>query len=194
MNCRINKKLITHLVLLSAIPTLVLAAPGDCDNFLEQKGQYIEGRFYSLAEANMAHDNARHNMSIILRPYEVSSTQNDGWIFKIAPHLYYGGNNEVVPDIAGWMMRDGLSGAERKGDLPDWICEVISLSSGAEDLVDKMRLYTQLGIKYYWVVDPIAQLLEIYGLDDAGSRVLVKALSCLLENFVDHCVSRISSI
>jgi Uma2 family endonuclease len=49
---------------------------------------------------------------------------------------------------------------------PDWICEVISPSTGTIDRTRKMRIYAREGVGHLWLVDPIAQVLEVYRLRD----------------------------
>jgi Uma2 family endonuclease len=76
----------------------------------------------------------------------------------------------VVPDLAGW-------GRERLPLLPqeayfavapDWVCEVVSPSTAALDRVKKLRVYAREGVSHAWMVDPLAQLLEVLRLDDGG--------------------------
>jgi Uma2 family endonuclease len=47
---------------------------------------------------------------------------------------------------------------------PDWVCEVISPSTGAIDRGRKMRIYAREGVAHLWIVDPLARTLEIYRL------------------------------
>ncbi len=72
-----------------------------------------------------------------------------------------------VPDLAGWR-------AERMPELPktayfalapDWICEVLSASTENVDRDEKMPIYAREGVRYAWLVDPIARTLEAHVLD-----------------------------
>ena len=48
---------------------------------------------------------------------------------------------------------------------PDWVCEVLSPGTQAIDRADKMPIYAEHGVRHAWLVDPAAQLLEVYRLE-----------------------------
>ncbi len=80
----------------------------------------------------------------------------------------------VVPDLAGWR-RERLPQLPETAFFalpPDWVCEVLSPSTAARDRAEKLPFYGRAGVPYVWLVDPIAQTLEVYALDnDAAWRV-----------------------
>jgi Uma2 family endonuclease len=49
--------------------------------------------------------------------------------------------------------------------VPDWVCEVVSPSTGRVDRSRKMRIYAREGVAHLWLVDPLSQTLEAYRLD-----------------------------
>ena len=49
--------------------------------------------------------------------------------------------------------------------VPDWVCEVISPSSGPLDRGRKMRVYAREGVAHLWILDPIPRMLEVYRLE-----------------------------
>jgi Uma2 family endonuclease len=55
---------------------------------------------------------------------------------------------------------------------PDWACEVLSPSTLRVDRVLKLPIYAREGVPHVWLVDPIAQTLEVFALDGAGYRLL----------------------
>ena len=71
----------------------------------------------------------------------------------------------VQPDISVICDMEKL---DIKGCLgaPDWIIEILSLSTSAKDLTEKFELYESAGVKEYWLVHPHEQTLLIYDLDD----------------------------
>ena len=50
---------------------------------------------------------------------------------------------------------------------PDWVCEVVSPSTGAVDRSRKMRIYARERVGHLWIVDPILRTLEVYRLEDS---------------------------
>jgi len=55
---------------------------------------------------------------------------------------------------------------------PDMVVEVISPSTAAHDRVDKRRLYAASAIEWLLFVDPKAQVVEVFHLNDDGKYVL----------------------
>ena len=55
---------------------------------------------------------------------------------------------------------------------PDWICEVISPSTGALDRGKKLPHYARSGVRHAWLVDPTLKTLEIFRSDDEGWRLV----------------------
>jgi Uma2 family endonuclease len=89
--------------------------------------------------------------------------QPGGWWILNEPELHFGADI-LVPDLAGWR-RERMP---RMLDVPyfelapDWVCEVASPSTVAIDRSRKMRIHAREGIARLWLVDPLAQTLEVY--------------------------------
>ena len=49
---------------------------------------------------------------------------------------------------------------------PDWICEVVSPSTGRNDRVLKMPIYSRERVGHLWLVDPGMRTLEVYRLEE----------------------------
>ena len=103
-----------------------------------------------------------------------SSARPGGWWILDEPELHLG-RDVLVPDVAGWR-RERLPVLPKNVGFtlpPDWVCEVISPSTGAIDRGRKMRIYAREGIAHLWIVDPLARTVEIYRL--AGDHWVVGA-------------------
>ncbi len=48
---------------------------------------------------------------------------------------------------------------------PDWVCEVVSPSTGRSDRVLKMPIYAREQVGHLWLVDPGLRTLEVYRLE-----------------------------
>jgi Uma2 family endonuclease len=55
---------------------------------------------------------------------------------------------------------------------PDWICEVVSPSTAALDRVKKLAIYAREGVHHAWIVDPLAQTLELMRLESARWAII----------------------
>lgn len=95
-------------------------------------------------------------------PYDRGSGGPGGWWILHEPELHLG-RNVLVPELAGWRRQRMPRLPEEAFHTlsPDWICEVISPSSERLDRVKKKRIYARTGVDHYWLVNPVAQTLEV---------------------------------
>ena len=89
-----------------------------------------------------------------------------GWWILFEPELHLR-RDVLVPDLAGWRRErmptvPDVAGFEL---APDWVCEVISPSTGEIDRGRKMRVYAREQVAHLWIVDPILRTLEVYRLE-----------------------------
>ncbi len=86
-----------------------------------------------------------------------------GWWILFEPELHLEGGDIVVPDIAGWTVARMLElpSTAYFETVPDWVCEVLSPSTAAEDRADKMPIYAEAGVSHLWLIDPILRTLEV---------------------------------
>lgn len=71
----------------------------------------------------------------------------------------------LVPDLTVICDKRGLNEKNYKG-VPTLIIEIISPSNQSHDLVFKLNLYLQYGVREYWIVNPILQTVQVYALDE----------------------------
>lgn len=51
---------------------------------------------------------------------------------------------------------------------PDWIIEILSPATAKKDYNEKFNLYQENGVKEYWIVNPDANVIDNYILDEYG--------------------------
>lgn len=87
------------------------------------------------------------------------------WCFLRAPELHLG-RDLLVPDLAGWRRDRVAQPPEPETPFltlaPDWVCEVLAPSTAALDRTRKLPVYAREGVSHVWLVDPLAQTLEVY--------------------------------
>lgn len=100
-----------------------------------------------------------------------------GWMILFEPELHLG-KDVLVPDLAGWR-RERMP--EVPVDLPyftlaaDWACEVLSPSTARLDRTRKLAAYARHRVAHLWLVDGLAQTLEVLRLDGDTYRIALTA-------------------
>jgi Uma2 family endonuclease len=77
------------------------------------------------------------------------------------------GTKIVIPDLSVICDKSGLNENKYVG-VPTLIIEIISPSNQSHDLVFKLNLYMQYGVKEYWIVNPILNTVQVYKLESDG--------------------------
>jgi len=98
-----------------------------------------------------------------------------GWWILFEPELHLGAD-VLVPDVAAWRQErmPAIPNVASFSLAPDWVCEVVSPSTGRLDRTKKLALYGRAGVRHAWLVDPLARTLEVYRLE-AGHWIVVGA-------------------
>jgi Uma2 family endonuclease len=90
-----------------------------------------------------------------------------GWWIVFEPEVHLA-DDVVVPDLAGWRRErmPQIPRDHRYTVVPDWICEVLSPSTGRFDRATKLPLYAAHGVRYAWLADPLERTVEILRLEN----------------------------
>lgn len=105
-------------------------------------------------------------MGALHGPFDAGRGGRGGWRVLFEPELHLR-EDILVPDLAAWR-RERLPRLPDEAYFavaPDWICEVQSPSTVALDRGKKLQVYAREGVSHVWMVDPIAQTLEVLRLD-----------------------------
>ncbi len=57
---------------------------------------------------------------------------------------------------------------------PDLIIEILSPSTSKKDVKNKFEIYEESGVKEYWIVDPIEELVDVFVLKDNKYQLVKK--------------------
>lgn len=130
--------------------------------------QIIHGQLITLPRPAPRHAMATSIMGGKLVPiYHEGRNGPGGWWILDEPELHLG-LDILVPDLAGWR-RERMPTLPDKAyfDLvPDWVCEVLSLSTAQMDRVDKLAIYATHGVAHAWLLDPDVETLEVLALQE----------------------------
>jgi Uma2 family endonuclease len=175
-----------------------------------RQGQWTEADYFKLPDTNrivelshgevfimpppsFTHQKVLDNLYSALKAFV---NQNNLGVTAFAPlavRLWPGKIRE--PDILFYRQAH----SERIGELisgpPDLVVEVLSPGTRKTDRHDKFYEYAQANIAEYWIVDPEAESVEVFILDDGVFSLLVKAglgekaYSQLLSGFEIACAA-----
>ncbi len=135
-----------------------------------QVAELIDGQLHLHPRPAARH--ARSTTRIITQiggPFDQGMGGPGGWIILIEPELHLG-NDVLVPDVAGWRRSTmaELPDVAHFTQPPDWIAEVLSPSTQRTDRTLKVPLYRAQGVSHVWLVEPMAQTLEVLRLHADG--------------------------
>lgn len=132
----------------------------------EQRFELIDGVVYNLASPSYEHQFAvqeiigtfynwfKHKKCIPLTsPFDVT-------LFKAEDNICM-----VQPDILVICDPDNMDKKGKYKGVPTLVVEVLSRSTRSKDLMKKLELYRQCGVKEYWMVDPKNKIVNVYGFD-----------------------------
>jgi Uma2 family endonuclease len=131
--------------------------------------EIIEGVLETHPRPTPRHARAASRMGLSIgNPFELGNNGPGGWGIIDEPEIHLG-PNIVVPDLAGWR-RERLAVIPERAyfeTAPDWVCEILSLSTSRLDRGPKRQIYGEYGVQYLWLLDPDEQVLEAFQLIDA---------------------------
>ncbi len=131
----------------------------------ETRVELINNQIFMSPSPNPNHQRISRELEFIL--YQFVKGRALGEVFD-APFDVILPNEQVVqPDIL-FIKKENLSKITRRGleGVPDMVVEVISPSSYYRDTQIKYKLYEQVGVKEFWLVDPSNKVIEVFTLEN----------------------------
>jgi len=130
--------------------------------------EIVDGELFTSPRPAIRHANASSTLGADLHVlFQRGRGGPGGWWILDEPELHLEAD-VLVPDIAGWRRERMQVPPDAPAiDLaPDWICEVVSPATSRLDRVRKLPRYSRHRVGYAWLVDPQAQTLEVYRLEN----------------------------
>jgi Uma2 family endonuclease len=134
--------------------------------------EVIDGALSLLPRPRRQHAHAAGRLLGALGPY--SNPRGDdpgGWLILPEPELHLGPRPDiVVPDLCGWRREripDDFLADDAPAHVelaPDWVCEVLSPRTEANDRAGKMRINRRERVGHVWLLSPSERTLEVYRL------------------------------
>jgi Uma2 family endonuclease len=129
--------------------------------------EIVDGELHASPKPAPAHVIAGSSIgALIANPYSFGRGGPGGWWILDEPELHLG-PDVLVPDLAGWK-RERMPQRPDTAYFPlapDWVCEVLSPSTTRLDRTRKLGIYARERVAHAWLIDPLAQTLEVFGLE-----------------------------
>ena len=143
----------------------VLRMPDDGNRY-----EFIGGRLYMTPAPVTRHQRVlRRLWSALLRTLMDSGR---GEVFS-APLLveFPGSDDRVQPDLLFVSSeRRAIIGERQVLGAPDLVVEILSPSTAHRDRGIKLDLYARHGVRQYWIVDPVEDLVDVWRFGDGSGH------------------------
>ena len=127
-----------------------------------ERAELIDGRIYAMAPPNRLHQKLVMELSHVIKSYiEKNNGECEVYPSPFAVFLNKDEKIYVEPDISVICDKDKLNDRGCVG-APDFVIEVVSKSSRKMDYTTKNALYSDAGVREYWIVDPEKERTTIY--------------------------------
>lgn len=130
-----------------------------------QRAELIDGELYMMATPGRIHQRLVMELSFRIRDY-IGSNNGDCEVYPSPFAVFLNADNEIYlePDISVICDKNKLTDEGCKG-APDWIIEIVSPSSRPMDYNKKLLKYGTAGVREYWIVDSMKQLIMVYNFE-----------------------------
>lgn len=136
------------------------------------RAELIDGQIFFMASPTTTHQRLLSRLSFELQLHiRTRGGHCEVFVSPFSVRLADESKNYLEPDLVvicdpDKIKEDGCHGA------PDLIIEIISPSTGKRDYGLKMLKYRTAGVKEYWIVDPLKQIVMTYWFEDESQNSL----------------------
>lgn len=130
-----------------------------------ERAELIDGQIYYMAPPSRTHQKISWKLHQAIGNYiDSKGGKCEVYAAPFAVFLNKDDENYVEPDIS--VICDP-SKLDEKGchGAPDWVVEIVSKSSRSMDCLTKLFKYRNSGVREYWIVDPIKEIVMVYQFD-----------------------------
>lgn len=136
-----------------------------------QRAELINGVVYDMAPPSFIHQKLTLALSATIRDYVLKQKGSCEVIpAPFAVFLNEDDKTYVEPDISVICDQNKLTDKGCNG-APDFIIEVVSPSSRKMDYSTKNTLYSDAGVREYWIVDPAKERTVIYRYEEDAAPI-----------------------
>ncbi len=146
-----------------------------------KKMEFINGEIYFQSPVKMQHNTATKRIVKLLDTYVETHGLGYVGVEKILISLT---RNDYEPDICFFDIEKSVNFKPKQMQFPapDFIVEVLSDSTERNDRETKFQDYAAHGIKEYWIVDPEAETVEQYIVENEEYELKLKSNDGTIES------------
>ena len=127
-----------------------------------KRAELIDGKIYYMAPPSTRHQRIISDIHYRIKDYIIKNNgECEVLPAPFAVFLNKDDKNYVEPDISVICDKDKLTDKGCHG-APDWIIEIISPGNKEMDYFKKLFKYQAAGVREYWIVDPIKEIVMVY--------------------------------
>ncbi|HJB15538.1 MAG TPA: Uma2 family endonuclease [Candidatus Blautia excrementipullorum] len=127
-----------------------------------QRAELIDGQLYDMAPPSRIHQKLVQEISRTIGNHIAQAGGTcEVYPAPFAVNLDAEDKDWVEPDISVICDKNKLTDRGCSG-APDWIVEIVSPSSRRMDYTTKNTLYSDAGVREYWIVDPAKERVTVY--------------------------------
>ncbi len=133
-----------------------------------QRAELIDGQMFMHASPSANHQRLSFRLSRLIADY-IDSNKGKCEVFQAPFDVFLNGDDSecFIPDISIICNPDIVKDRGCFG-APDWIIEITSPSTAMRDYTQKLNKYMNAGVKEYWIVNPIKQIITVYNFRDVA--------------------------
>ena len=160
----------------------------------EERAELINGKFYDMAPPSRIHQKLVSKLTALFNQY-ITDHHGSCEVYPapFAVNLDADDKDWVEPDISvicdpNKLTDRGCSGA------PDLIFEIVSPASRKMDYGLKNTIYSQAGVREYWIVDPAKERTTVYHYEDDAAPAIYTFSQEIPVGIYDGLTIRISDL
>ena len=137
-----------------------------------ERAELIDGQLIMMSPPSFMHQKLSVELSSTLRNFIKEHEGNCEVIpAPFAVNLKDDDENWVEPDISVICDKSKITDRGCNG-APDFIIEIVSPSSRKMDYTTKMVLYSNAGVREYWIVDPPKERTTVYRYEEDAAPAI----------------------
>lgn len=150
-----------------------------------KKMEFINGEIYFQSPVKLQHNTATKRIVKLLDTYVETHGLGYVGVEKILISLT---RNDYEPDICFFDLEKSITFTPKQMQFPapDFVVEILSESTERNDRETKFQDYAAHDVKEYWIVDPEAETVEQYVVDNEKYELKLKSNDGTIESVAVH--------